>query len=1187
MDTLDDSENNAKISDSAYSNSCSNSQSRRSHSSKSTHSGSNSSGSSGYGGKPSTSGSSDQQQEKRNKEKEPKKKKQPQTENVIPQPPPEEESGPVEPVQVVKTPKEEIIINEVDQTPSPQLAQDENGPESMDVAVEDRLSVIDEVVSCNISTVNTMNLVPCRSTSSACSEGFSCVISMDDGVIMYTTSSLTAMLGFPKDMWIGRSFIDFVHPRDRNTFASQITSGLAVPKTVNAQSPGSSVSTIVCRIRRYRGLNSGFGVKEHGVKFMPFLLKLTFKNVNEKDGKIIYLVIRATPFVSAFKVPNETVTKAVPFVMRHSANGYIDYIDPESVPYLGYLPQDLTNKDALPLYHPEDLVYLRQMYETVVKQGGMPRSKPYRMMTYNGDYIKVETEWSSFINPWSRKLEFVSAKIFIVEGPSNPDVFHPMESDKVLKLTEEEKIKSHALRESIVRILNEVLTKPAEVAKQQMSKRCQDLAVFMENLLEEQPKADEDLRLKIQDQDNSYYERDSVMLGGISPHHDNNDSQSSTETPLSYNQLNYNENLQRYFDSHQPFRSEDFIFGPGGYIVTEKITHPLTSCLSPLATISGDSVEMNSSCGSNPDLMPISCAPTLSGFQQVRLTEAIINKHNAEMEKELMKIHRELSCSTKGEREKISKENRKKRKEHLARCNATFQPTAAGTPSVAETPRSRKSIQNRHGIKRSKQLDFEESSHKHHCSSTRTTRRKQTTSAAAAQCSSTITTTVAANHWTPNPMNNMNTFILGVGLPQQMSIIRPVLPQQMPTMTAVPGMFPMYYAPAESAPALASSSSNVDASKNTGPYPAQAMQCMMYGQTVYGSPFVYSPITPHVSYPMQQTMMPQPMQCTNTTSPLGLTSSNYEEACKPSLHLRSSKLGNWRDKKPTESQGTTSKMGQGNVDSLYSSNTLNRASGAHSSDSQSGNEKSAKSSEPRCPSDSPKSTDMVLDTGDSGSRSEKSKSTRAAINSDENVDRMDGESSYSSFYSSFFKTESGSAEESGDAKKTPKIRFWDRNRRGEDQSSGEATSSLYEPRQSKKVAKRKIEPPWLEQVCVTSDLMYKYQVLPKSMNEVLISDKEKITSIEQPSLVNEQLGQLYVDLQLEGVASRLTLEEGITSSSSSGEETLTTTPKAPRRKREYSKLVMIYEEDAPLPSPPEGDAVVGSSEDMQPEMNQK
>ncbi|XP_059046218.1 period circadian protein isoform X2 [Achroia grisella] len=1140
MDNLDDSENNAKISDSAYSNSCSNSQSRRSHSSKSTHSGSNSSGSSGYGGKPSTSGSSDQPPEKRAKEKEPKKKKQAQVDSVPTQPQPEEESRPVEPVQVIETPQEEIT-NDVDQTPAPQLAQDKDGPESMEIAVQDRISVSDEVVSCSMSTVNVMNLVSCKSTSSSSSEGFSCVISMDDGVVMYTTSSLTATLGFPKDMWIGRSFIDFLHPRDRNTFASQITSGLAVPKIANGkekvQSPANSVSTIVCRIRKYRGLNSGFGVKEYGVKFMPFLLKLTFKNINEKDGKVIYLVIRATPFISAFKVPNETVSKAVPFVLRHAADGYIEYIDPESVPYLGYLPQDLASKDALLLYHPEDLGYLRHVYEMIVKQGAVPRSKSYRIMTYSGDYIKIETEWSSFINPWSRKLEFVNAKNYIIEGPSNPDVFHTLEADKVLKLTEEEKIKSQALRESIIRILNEVLTKPAEVAKQQMSKRCQDLASFMENLMEEQPKTEEELRLKIQDPDNSYYERDSVMLGGISPHHDNYDSRSSTETPLSYNQLNYNENLQRYFDSHQPYYHDDYNSGPGGYISSSKDSNHVTSCMSPMATASGDSVEMTSSCGSSVDLTT-NCVSILGGYQPVRLTEAIINKHNLEMEKELIKNHRETSSSTKGEREKASKETRKKKKEHLARCNASFQPTTAGTTTVTEPAR--------HGVKRSKHLDSEASTHKHHCSSPRTSRRRQTTSAAPAQISSTVTT-AAANHWQPNPMNNMNTFILGVGLPQQMSIIRPMIPQQMSTMTAMPGMFPMYYAPGPPGSPMASSSTNLDATKNAGQYQAHAMQCMMYGQTVYGSPFMYSPISPHVSYSMHQTMMAQSMHYSSTMSPLGLTTSNYEEACKPSLHLRSSKLGSWRDKKPNESQGTSSKIAQGNVDSIFSSNTLNR------------------------------STDMVPDTGDSVSRSEKSKSTRA-MNSDENVDRMDGESSYSSFYSSFFKTESGSAEESGDAKKTtPKIRFWDRSRPGED-GFGEATSSYYEPRQVKKVAKRKMEPPWLEQVCVTSDLMYKYQVLSKTMNEVLVSDKQKMINIEQPSLVNEQLSQLYVDLQLQGVAARLTLEEGITSSSSSGEETSNT--KAPRRKREYSKLVMIYEEDAPLPPPPEGDAVAGCSENV-------
>ena len=48
-------------------------------------------------------------------------------------------------------------------------------------------------------------------------------------MVMYTTDTITNILGYPKDMWIGRSFIDFVHPKDRVTFTSQITSGISLP----------------------------------------------------------------------------------------------------------------------------------------------------------------------------------------------------------------------------------------------------------------------------------------------------------------------------------------------------------------------------------------------------------------------------------------------------------------------------------------------------------------------------------------------------------------------------------------------------------------------------------------------------------------------------------------------------------------------------------------------------------------------------------------------------------------------------------------------------------------------------------------------------------------------------------------------------------------------------------------------
>lgn len=50
-----------------------------------------------------------------------------------------------------------------------------------------------------------------------------------------------------------------------------------------------------------------------------------------------------------------------------------------------------------------------------------------------------------------------------------------------------------------------MLLKSDEVAKLQMKKRCQDLASFMETLIEEPPRTDEELRLEINDPDNSCY----------------------------------------------------------------------------------------------------------------------------------------------------------------------------------------------------------------------------------------------------------------------------------------------------------------------------------------------------------------------------------------------------------------------------------------------------------------------------------------------------------------------------------------------------------------------------------------------------------------------------------------------------------------------------------------------------------
>lgn len=80
--------------------------------------------------------------------------------------------------------------------------------------------------------------------------------------------------------------------------------------------------------------------------------------------------------------------------------------------------------DIFNFYHPADLVYLKEAYENIMADRGKPfKSRPYRFKAKNGCFLTMETVWSCFINPWSKKLEFVDGKHTILKGPANKDVF--------------------------------------------------------------------------------------------------------------------------------------------------------------------------------------------------------------------------------------------------------------------------------------------------------------------------------------------------------------------------------------------------------------------------------------------------------------------------------------------------------------------------------------------------------------------------------------------------------------------------------------------------------------------------------------------------------------------------------------------------------------------------------------------
>ncbi|XP_062565455.1 period circadian protein isoform X2 [Armigeres subalbatus] len=1199
-----ESTHNTKISDSGYSNSCSNSQSQRSGSTKSRHSGSNSSGSSGYGGKGIIQTGTDVPPQhpptKRTKDKDRKKKKlktsvespltvigstgeEVTTADFSTTCPGEQqknvghpsvfgqceaqqnqshvddagESNGDEPTTKENAPavQESVVEGETTQLhcplpgPSPVTNVITTTEENQDSICE-VLEGIQEAAQ--VGGATSANLKP------ETENGFCCVISMHDGVVLFTTPSITSSLGFPSDMWLGRSFIDFVHSKDRSTFASQITSKVVVPLGESKSGAGhkDQKNSLYVMLRKYRGLKSaGFGVTKTSVNYEPYRLVLNFReapNETSEDipstGRNILLIISATPVRSVYNKPNEQLhDKDLKFSTRHSTNGVLNYVDGNSVESIGYLPQDILGRSIMELYHPEDFAILKNIYETVMLKGQTAGasflSQPYRFLVNNGCYIVLKTEWASFVNPWSRELEFVIGNHYIQEGPSNPDVFESKFYCKEPLLFTDEKLKEAKLiEEQIIRLLKEPVPKASDMVKQEVTKRCKALASFMEELMDEVAQPELKLNL-LNESDFTFSERDSVMFGEISPHHEYFDSKSSSETPPSYNQLNYNDNLQRFFESRPVMNvTESSRIHSSGGTNTETIDDQ---------RFSGDGGESGGSAGnfsseSNAQMDSVTNTTSNTGtssgsYQPPMLTEELLCKHNDDMQKVMLKKHREARTLARGT------EKNKKGATDKTYTNILTQGVKRGSSHSWEED-IHKTFKNQHNPDNT--FDFQ----------TQTPQTNATPKTSQVQPStethtSVVTTTAVAVAPHSNSVANAYPLPRAVELcpPFSVSVTTIQTTQNNATTSIMPSssIFPtLYYIPAPPQPPPTSSALQLPRLNSiTLPYMAGVMypHPQLYQQSVLYPPMMYhampyQPIPPPCGLATgnrsQQPSQQQPLPPTSLASNQHAQPRFYDgSGLYETPNFASSKQPLPSNPSPTlfqrpPSQATSVKAEPGsNMGSIASASIANRA---FSESSKKGM------------IDSRRNSHLEGDFAQDDIEKSRSRGSKTPGPLWEISDDMD-ESSFSSFYSSFLKTDNSSESNCAEKKESTEM-LWD--------NSSNRTSR----------AKRRPNPPWLDNVCQTKELFFQYQLTERSTQEILDADMTALKTLNQPILVNEQLEQLYLDLELEGLSAKLSLSDATSGSSSDDCEAQSRVKKA-KRNMKYSKLVMIYEENAPFPPP--------------------
>ncbi|XP_018579022.1 period circadian protein isoform X2 [Anoplophora glabripennis] len=1184
---------NTKISDSGYS--CSNTNSQRSASSKSRHSGSNSSRSSGYCGTTNPDGSIyvGPQPPKRNKDKEHKKKKlklaspysslptitasavlapaEPKSSSVANA----KESAPEQSMGVEVLPASVIEVA----APAADLT-DNNTPETVLTAVSPKLPVTAETPppeedisswneeiqpepvaealpeDCNDSVTEANKATSCHSEDSFC-----CVISMYDGVVLYTTPSLTTVLGFPKDMWLGRSFIDFVHPKDRETFSSQVTTGIAQPLVDSQGKCNDYKNCLYVCLRKYRGLrSSGFGVVEKAVSYQAFQLTVTFKHITDapeskylENNSGMFLVVTAVPVHTSYKEPDER-RKSPKFGMRHTAACTFSHVDPDVVTNFGFLPQDMLGKSVFDFYHPEDMPFLKEIYESVMKMcqiaGSVFRSKPYRFAVQNGGFAMIETEWSSFVNPWSRRLEFVIGLHRVLQGPSNPDIFESWSDELTSNISEEVLKESKVIQEEILLLLNKELPRSSEASKHEVSKRCKDLANFMESLMDEVNKSNLQLDLpheldptislwlgsSFSESKWCFEERDSVMLGEISPHHDYYDSKSSSETPPSYNQLNYNENIQRFFQSKPKTTVSDESSGVlQSNIDTDQEAKAVQDCannqkcLSPVQNsgTSGSGSAGNLSSVSNPNIESGTTSVTNTSndsYKPPHLTESLLFKHNEDMEKIMIKKHREHRTNNK-EREIKKTQHKFEKLNALERNFDKNEQILAGYT---------------HGVKRSGSYSRDGDNHK-------VSKYKHLGGIINQKDDVTPTTNGASS---PTKLPNLHNQPVTTSIPRNDNIfqsglndvnlwppfsvtVTPMNNTQACTMSTTPtgpggfatGMFPVYYIPTTHQTTIAGQYN--DPCVASSRYQVQYMPGMIYNynSALYPASPLICPTLPVLPVPMVPSIpaiTPEARPISNLQQVNGLSSSSVlQTEHKPGTPVKAPQF-----QRPA-SQATSVKAEPGSaMGSIASASVANKIN------------------------------EIVEPKKENAYRNNNTfinNNTFSNNNTFNNNNQTNDEESscYSSSYSSFLKTDTGSG--SNDDSNIMENR------------TNRTDDNTWKDRRNYPI--RKKDPPWLESVATSPDLIYRYQMTVKDLEDILEADLNVLKEITQPVMVNDQLNQLYIDMELEGLSKKLTLDEGITSSSSSDENSANIA-KPKKKRRSYSSLVMIYEENAPFPPPP-------------------
>uniref|UniRef100_A0AAQ4QR73 Period circadian clock 2 n=1 Tax=Gasterosteus aculeatus aculeatus TaxID=481459 RepID=A0AAQ4QR73_GASAC len=240
---------------------------------------------------------------------------------------------------------------------------------------------------------------------------FAVAVSLITGRIVYISDQAASILNCKREVFKNSKFVEFLTPQDVSVFYS-FTTPYRLPSwsmcTGAESSPPDCMQekSFFCRI-------SGGKESEGDLQYYPFRMtpyRMKVQDTVHTEDQFCCLLL-AERVHSGYDAPRIPTDKRI-FTTTHTPSCLFQDVDERAVPLLGYLPQDLIGTPILLHLHP------------ILQFAGQPFDhSSIRFCARNGEYIVLDTSWSSFVNPWSRKVSFVIGRHKVRMGPVNEDVF--------------------------------------------------------------------------------------------------------------------------------------------------------------------------------------------------------------------------------------------------------------------------------------------------------------------------------------------------------------------------------------------------------------------------------------------------------------------------------------------------------------------------------------------------------------------------------------------------------------------------------------------------------------------------------------------------------------------------------------------------------------------------------------------